>query len=136
VGRQWKALLVFVLASLIWYAVVRQMDSGLMMRNAEDVFLCLSERPPGTIYTDEGGLHGHPASTYTVIPLGVECQYKMTDDSITKTFHPNYAAFVFAAFPFLLSLVWAVRLFIHFDRSTRARPHPDALSKPEPGEGL
>jgi 4-amino-4-deoxy-L-arabinose transferase-like glycosyltransferase len=126
VSGQWKALLISMLASLLWYAVVRQFDSGLMMRNAEEVFLCLNERPPGTVYTDEGGRHGHPASTYTVIPLGVECHYKMTDGSITKTFHPQYAASVLAAFPVLLSLVWAVWLLIHFDQSTRARPHPDA----------
>lgn len=123
---QWKALLIFTLASLLWYAVVRQFDSGLMMRNAEEVFLCLNERPPGTVYTDEGGGPGHPASTYTVVPLGIECLYKMTDGSTTKTFHPRYAVSVLAAFPVLLSLVWAVRLLIHFDQSTRARPHPDA----------
>lgn len=108
-NRQWKPLFIALLVSLFWYGIVRQIDFGLLDRNGPIGFLCLDNLPPGTIYTPEGSPR-MPGASYSLVPLGIECSYTMTDGNTLRTFHVRYAQSVLAALPLLLSFVWAAQL--------------------------
>jgi hypothetical protein len=100
---------IFLLAAILsglWYISLGYADSAAITDQENSIVsVCLHNRPEGSIHTPEGG-SSPPRSEYTYFPLGLECEFAMTDGSTQISKFSKYGLTIGAALPMVSTVLW------------------------------
>lgn len=107
-NKKARLLLLALALSTAWYFFVGVVDRQLAIHQYTALSsVCLHDySPQGQVASPEGGPRS-PTGSYGFLPLGIHCQFTMTDGDVVQSFHPR-PALIWAVLPMGISVVWGV----------------------------